>query len=129
MCLKNMVLRKHPTNDLYSQKAAVSQLSTSTQFLIICERLLLTPVNESSIYCILIWLFLMGWCNRHFLVGSSAFPSVLTFPGACCRQGVAHSSQCEETRVWHKRDNKWQNVHFHRSTNAPSYTFAPTAHK
>ncbi|XP_075216502.1 calcium/calmodulin-dependent protein kinase II isoform X4 [Lycorma delicatula] len=45
------------------------------------------------------------------------------------KQGVAHSSQCEETRVWHKRDNKWQNVHFHRSSNSPPFTFAPTAHK
>lgn len=31
------------------------------------------------------------------------------------RQGVAHTQQSEESRVWHKRDNKWQNVHFHRS--------------
>lgn len=32
------------------------------------------------------------------------------------RDGHAHTHQSEETRVWHKRDNKWQNVHFHRST-------------
>ncbi|XP_076296503.1 calcium/calmodulin-dependent protein kinase II isoform X16 [Lasioglossum baleicum] len=31
------------------------------------------------------------------------------------KQGVAHTQQSEESRVWHKRDNKWQNVHFHRS--------------
>ncbi|XP_076654836.1 calcium/calmodulin-dependent protein kinase II isoform X2 [Halictus rubicundus] len=31
------------------------------------------------------------------------------------KQGVAHTQQTEESRVWHKRDNKWQNVHFHRS--------------
>ncbi|KAK6633922.1 hypothetical protein RUM43_001521 [Polyplax serrata] len=31
------------------------------------------------------------------------------------KQGQAHTKQSEETRVWHKRDNKWQNVHFHRS--------------
>ncbi|XP_017797241.1 PREDICTED: calcium/calmodulin-dependent protein kinase type II alpha chain isoform X4 [Habropoda laboriosa] len=31
------------------------------------------------------------------------------------KQGVAHTYQSEESRVWHKRDNKWQNVHFHRS--------------
>lgn len=31
------------------------------------------------------------------------------------KQGHAHSHQSEETRVWHKRDNKWQNVHFHRN--------------
>ncbi|XP_051973053.1 calcium/calmodulin-dependent protein kinase type II subunit beta-like isoform X8 [Xyrauchen texanus] len=30
-------------------------------------------------------------------------------------QGRPHSSQSEETRVWHRRDCKWQNVHFHCS--------------
>ncbi|KAH8398905.1 hypothetical protein KR222_005980 [Zaprionus bogoriensis] len=32
------------------------------------------------------------------------------------KQGHAHTHQSEETRVWHRRDNKWQNVHFHRSS-------------
>ncbi|XP_053597617.1 calcium/calmodulin-dependent protein kinase type II alpha chain isoform X14 [Microplitis mediator] len=31
------------------------------------------------------------------------------------KQGVAHTQQSEESRVWQKKDNKWQNVHFHRS--------------
>ncbi|XP_011500185.1 PREDICTED: calcium/calmodulin-dependent protein kinase type II alpha chain isoform X7 [Ceratosolen solmsi marchali] len=31
------------------------------------------------------------------------------------KQGVAHTQQSEESRVWHKKDNKWQNVHFHQS--------------
>jgi calcium/calmodulin-dependent protein kinase (CaM kinase) II len=31
------------------------------------------------------------------------------------KQGHAHTHQSEETRVWHKRDGKWQNVHIHRS--------------
>ncbi|XP_058631335.1 calcium/calmodulin-dependent protein kinase (CaM kinase) II beta 1 isoform X29 [Onychostoma macrolepis] len=30
-------------------------------------------------------------------------------------QGRPSSSQSEETRVWHRRDSKWQNVHFHCS--------------
>ncbi|XP_041757540.1 calcium/calmodulin-dependent protein kinase type II subunit beta isoform X24 [Coregonus clupeaformis] len=30
-------------------------------------------------------------------------------------QGHPRSSQSEETRVWHRRDSKWQNVHFHCS--------------
>ncbi|XP_014026003.1 calcium/calmodulin-dependent protein kinase type II subunit beta isoform X1 [Salmo salar] len=30
-------------------------------------------------------------------------------------QGHPRSSQSEETRVWHRRDAKWQNVHFHCS--------------
>ncbi|KAJ1528444.1 hypothetical protein ONE63_006856 [Megalurothrips usitatus] len=37
------------------------------------------------------------------------------------KQGQAHTHQSEETRVWHKRDNKWQNVHFHRSSVTPSF--------
>ncbi|XP_046419912.1 calcium/calmodulin-dependent protein kinase II isoform X6 [Neodiprion pinetum] len=41
------------------------------------------------------------------------------------KQGVAHTHQSEESRVWHKRDNKWQNVHFHRSavTGSPQFSF------
>ncbi|XP_029025041.1 calcium/calmodulin-dependent protein kinase type II subunit beta isoform X3 [Betta splendens] len=30
-------------------------------------------------------------------------------------QGRPRSSQSEETRVWHHRDSRWQNVHFHCS--------------
>uniref|UniRef100_A0A8C2L8T0 calcium/calmodulin-dependent protein kinase n=1 Tax=Cyprinus carpio TaxID=7962 RepID=A0A8C2L8T0_CYPCA len=30
-------------------------------------------------------------------------------------QGRARSSQSEETRVWHRRDAKWLNIHFHCS--------------
>ncbi|XP_057183083.1 calcium/calmodulin-dependent protein kinase (CaM kinase) II beta 1 isoform X22 [Triplophysa rosa] len=30
-------------------------------------------------------------------------------------QGRPRSTQSEETRVWHRRDSKWQNVHFHCS--------------
>ncbi|XP_043672783.1 calcium/calmodulin-dependent protein kinase type II alpha chain isoform X4 [Vespula pensylvanica] len=42
------------------------------------------------------------------------------------KQGVAHTHQSEESRVWHKRDNKWQNVHFHRSavTGPTSFSFS-----
>ncbi|XP_068399449.1 calcium/calmodulin-dependent protein kinase type II subunit delta isoform X5 [Eschrichtius robustus] len=29
--------------------------------------------------------------------------------------GMPKTTQSEETRVWHRRDGKWQNVHFHRS--------------
>ncbi|XP_076368409.1 calcium/calmodulin-dependent protein kinase type II delta chain-like isoform X2 [Tachypleus tridentatus] len=43
------------------------------------------------------------------------------------KSGIAHTQQSEETRVWHKKDGKWQNVHFHRSGSGSSqYT---TAHK
>jgi len=67
--------------------------------------------------------------NVHLLGEDAACIAYVRLTQYMDKQGVAHSSQCEETRVWHKRDNKWQNVHFHRSTNSPSYTFAPTAHK
>ncbi|XP_037536799.1 calcium/calmodulin-dependent protein kinase (CaM kinase) II beta 1 isoform X1 [Nematolebias whitei] len=30
-------------------------------------------------------------------------------------QGRPRSTQSEETRVWHRRDSKWQNIHFHCS--------------
>jgi calcium/calmodulin-dependent protein kinase (CaM kinase) II len=29
--------------------------------------------------------------------------------------GQAATVACEETRVWHRRDGRWQHVHFHRS--------------
>ncbi|XP_070773102.1 calcium/calmodulin-dependent protein kinase type II delta 2 chain isoform X8 [Enoplosus armatus] len=29
--------------------------------------------------------------------------------------GLPRTMQSEETRVWHRRDGKWQNIHFHRS--------------
>uniref|UniRef100_A0A8I6A550 calcium/calmodulin-dependent protein kinase n=1 Tax=Rattus norvegicus TaxID=10116 RepID=A0A8I6A550_RAT len=29
--------------------------------------------------------------------------------------GMPKTMQSEETRVWHRRDGKWQNIHFHRS--------------
>nr|CAD7259230.1 unnamed protein product [Timema shepardi] len=44
------------------------------------------------------------------------------------KQGQARTQQSEETRVWHKRDNKWQNVHFHRS-GASSSPFTFPGHK
>ncbi|KAJ3585145.1 hypothetical protein NHX12_013867 [Muraenolepis orangiensis] len=29
--------------------------------------------------------------------------------------GLPRTAQSEETRIWHRRDGKWQNIHFHRS--------------
>ncbi|KAK3593622.1 hypothetical protein CHS0354_025514 [Potamilus streckersoni] len=34
------------------------------------------------------------------------------------RNGLPVTKQSEESRVWHKKDGKWQNVHFHRSGSA-----------
>lgn len=39
------------------------------------------------------------------------------------KHGQAHTQQSEETRVWHRRDHKWQCMHFHRS-GSPSSPFA-----
>ncbi|KAL3275385.1 hypothetical protein HHI36_020149 [Cryptolaemus montrouzieri] len=39
------------------------------------------------------------------------------------KHGQAHTHQSEESRVWHKRDNKWQNVHFHRSGGSGTAAF------
>ncbi|ELU09602.1 hypothetical protein CAPTEDRAFT_184782 [Capitella teleta] len=38
------------------------------------------------------------------------------------RAGLPSTMQSEESRVWHRKDGKWQNVHFHRSghPSAPS---------
>uniref|UniRef100_A0A3Q3KWV2 calcium/calmodulin-dependent protein kinase n=1 Tax=Mastacembelus armatus TaxID=205130 RepID=A0A3Q3KWV2_9TELE len=38
--------------------------------------------------------------------------------------GMPRTMQSEETRVWHRRDGKWQNIHFHRSgsPSIPSHT-------
>lgn len=31
------------------------------------------------------------------------------------KNGHPHTHQSEETRIWHRRDGRWVNVHFHRS--------------
>ncbi|KAF3852142.1 hypothetical protein F7725_005497 [Dissostichus mawsoni] len=42
--------------------------------------------------------------------------------------GMPRTMQSEETRVWHRRDGKWQNIHFHRSgsPSIPSQYAPPT---
>ncbi|XP_059098054.1 calcium/calmodulin-dependent protein kinase type II delta chain-like isoform X7 [Tigriopus californicus] len=40
------------------------------------------------------------------------------------KTGIPHTQQSEETRVWHRRDGRWLNVHFHRSSAATPYTMA-----
>jgi len=39
------------------------------------------------------------------------------------KQGNAHTQQSEETRIWHRRDGRWVNVHFHRSNATPAIPF------
>ncbi|XP_042148224.1 calcium/calmodulin-dependent protein kinase type II alpha chain isoform X47 [Ixodes scapularis] len=43
------------------------------------------------------------------------------------RAGIARTRQTEETRVWHRKDTKWQNVHFHRSGNSSGMHPDPAA--
>ena len=38
----------------------------------------------------------------------------------CFRNGIPHTEQSEETRIWHRRDGRWVNVHFHRSASLVS---------
>ncbi|GAB6018835.1 hypothetical protein CHUAL_000496 [Chamberlinius hualienensis] len=42
------------------------------------------------------------------------------------RSGIAHTHQSEETRIWHRRDGKWQHVHFHRSALTPLSFSSPS---
>jgi len=43
------------------------------------------------------------------------------------KQGNAHTQQSEETRIWQRRDGRWLNVHFHRSTATQSNPFVTKA--
>ena len=36
------------------------------------------------------------------------------------RNGLPAEKQVEETRVWQRKDGKWQNIHIHRSENLSS---------
>ncbi|XP_055390382.1 calcium/calmodulin-dependent protein kinase type II alpha chain-like [Condylostylus longicornis] len=67
----------------------------------------------------------------HLLGDDSACIAYVRLTQYIDKQGLAHTHQSEETRVWHKRDNKWQNVHFHRSatskiTGATTFDFVNT---
>ncbi|XP_063711055.1 calcium/calmodulin-dependent protein kinase type II delta chain-like isoform X2 [Symsagittifera roscoffensis] len=37
-------------------------------------------------------------------------------------EGQVKTHQCQESRVWQRRDGRWQNIHVHRSSQAPSRT-------
>jgi len=43
------------------------------------------------------------------------------------KQGNAHTQQSEETRIWQRRDGRWLNVHFHRSTATQNNPFVTKA--
>ncbi|NWY98290.1 KCC2D kinase, partial [Loxia curvirostra] len=65
-------------------------------------------------------LFFSGFCYRCFSVCFFSAHSHITGHLRGQRRymdgsGMPKTMQSEETRVWHRRDGKWQNVHFHRS--------------
>ena len=43
--------------------------------------------------------------------------------------GMPRTMQSEETRIWHRRDGKWQNIHFHRSGSPTVPTKYDPAHQ
>jgi calcium/calmodulin-dependent protein kinase (CaM kinase) II len=40
------------------------------------------------------------------------------------KQSVPQTAQSEETRIWQRRDGRWQNVHYHRSSATCNNPFA-----
>ncbi|NXS18128.1 KCC2D kinase, partial [Mystacornis crossleyi] len=59
--------------------------------------------------------FFPEFCCRCFPVCFCSAPSHITGHLRSGGDGMPKTMQSEETRVWHRRDGKWQNVHFHRS--------------
>uniref|UniRef100_T1DG40 calcium/calmodulin-dependent protein kinase n=1 Tax=Cupiennius salei TaxID=6928 RepID=T1DG40_CUPSA len=56
----------------------------------------------------------------HLLGDNAACIAYIRLTQYMDKSGMAHTQQSEETRVWSKKDGKWQNVHFHRSGSASS---------
>ncbi|CAH1407303.1 unnamed protein product [Nezara viridula] len=61
--------------------------------------------------------------NVHLLGEEAACIAYVRLTQYLDKQGATQVCQCEETRVWQKKDSKWQNVHFHRSSNTPSFSY------
>ena len=52
---------------------------------------------------------------KQSLVSCSAVHGCNPTPPSLCRQGMAHTQQTEETRIFQKKEGRWLNVHCHRS--------------
>ena len=52
----------------------------------------------------------------HILGEDSACIAYIRLTQYMDKSGLPHTQQSEETRVWHRKDGKWLNVHYHRST-------------
>nr|XP_014285351.1 calcium/calmodulin-dependent protein kinase type II alpha chain isoform X2 [Halyomorpha halys] len=61
--------------------------------------------------------------NVHLLGEEAACIAYVRLTQYVDKQGATQVCQCEETRVWQKKDSKWQNVHFHRSSNTPPFSY------
>merc|ERR1712136_119254 len=57
----------------------------------------------------------------HLMGGDSACIAYVRLTQFMDKQGQAHTQKTEETRVWYRREGKWQNVHFHRSGTSPAF--------
>lgn len=58
-------------------------------------------------------------CAPHVrLLGDVAVVSYIRLVQKLAADGSPITRRCEETRVWHKQDDHWRHVHFHRSTTA-----------
>jgi len=60
----------------------------------------------------------------HLLGDDAASIGYIKVTQALDKLGNAHTSQFEETRIWQRRDGRWQNVHFHRSNSTCNNPFA-----
>jgi len=60
----------------------------------------------------------------HLLGPDAACIAYIRVTQSIDKQGNAHTQQSEETRIWQRREGRWQNVHFHRSTATQSNPYA-----
>merc|ERR1719295_2227934 len=60
----------------------------------------------------------------HLLGDDAASIGYIKVTQSLDKHGNAHTSQSEETRIWQKRDGRWQNIHFHRSNSTCNNPFA-----
>lgn len=56
----------------------------------------------------------------YFLGEDAAYIAYIRLTQYMDTLGTAYTQRSEETRIWHRRDGKWQNVHYHRSATASS---------
>ncbi|XP_040578159.1 calcium/calmodulin-dependent protein kinase type II alpha chain isoform X2 [Lepeophtheirus salmonis] len=56
----------------------------------------------------------------HLLGEDSAAIAYIRLTQCVDKLGKLHTNQCEETRIWYRRETRWLNVHVHRSINKTS---------